>query len=402
VHRALLITGMALLSRSAAAQASLEEAVGPDLLAAARISALPKAERAAWSEYIARSAVDHAGDTAAFNAELHNAPLVKAPYSAPDFRFGERSSAWLESDSGRTLATSVLTWQTKSGGWSKRTDMWKPRERGMTFYSETESWHYTPTFDNGATTGQLRFLAGMVNATGMPAYADAFGRGLDLIVRAQQPNGCWPQTYPLEGGYHDAATFNDDVAVLILRLLDDVAAGTWAFASPAQKSRAKVTAARGLECLLHAQVKVNGALTVWGQQHDPLSLAIVPARKYELAGLAGRESASIMMYLMSLPAPSAAVVRAVNGAATWFQSHSIRGLRYEHYELTKDQSAPPLWPRLTEISTNRPIFANRDAVKLYDWNKLTDRRSGYGWFGTEPSQALERYKLWSQTHRRAQ
>ena len=45
---------------------------------------------------------------------------------------------------------------------------------------------------------------------------------------------------------------------------------------------------------------MNGALTVWGQQHDPINLAIVPARKYELAGLAGRESASIMMYLMSL------------------------------------------------------------------------------------------------------
>ena len=38
------------------------------------------------------------------------------------------------------------------------------------------------------------------------------------------------------------------------------------------------------------------------------------------------------------------------------------------------------------IGTNRVIMANRDGVKLYDWNKLTDRRSGYGWYTTRPRQ----------------
>ena len=33
-------------------------------------------------------------------------------------------------------------------------------------------------------------------------------------------------------------------------------------------------------------------------------------------------------------------------------------------------------------------MANRDGVKLYDWNKLTDRRSGYGWYTTKPAATL--------------
>lgn len=328
--------------------------------------------------------------------------MTKATYAAPDFRYGESSPAWLAGDSAQLLAQSVLTWQTKSGGWSKRTDMWHARAPGTSYYSETESWHYAPTFDNGATTGQLRFLAEMVNTTGMPAYANAFERGLRLVAKAQEPNGCWPQTYPLEGGYHDAATFNDDVTVLVLRLLDDVANGKWAFVPPSQRRLARTSAASGVACLIKTQVKVKGVTTVWGQQHDPLTLEIIPARRYELAGLAGRESAAIMQYLMSLPTPSPSVVRAVDAAALWFESHSMHGHRYEGYNLTPDSTAPPLWARLTEVATDRPIFSNRDAVKLYDWNKLTDRRSGYGWFGTEPSVALAQYRLWSQTHGHAQ
>ena len=34
------------------------------------------------------------------------------------------------------------------------------------------------------------------------------------------------------------------------------------------------------------------------------------------------------------------------------------------------------------------IMANRDGVKLYDWNKLTDRRSGYAWYTTRPAETL--------------
>jgi hypothetical protein len=46
-------------------------------------------------------------------------------------------------------------------------------------------------------------------------------------------------------------------------------------------------------------------------------------------------------------------------------------------------------------------MANRDGVKLYDWEKLTDRRQGYGWYTTRPTETLEKFRQWSRAHPRA-
>ena len=101
---------------------------------------------------------------------------------------------------------------------------------------------------------------------------------------------------------------------------------------------------------------------------------------------------------MSLPSPNARVVQAVRSAVAWLESLPIRGYSYVKYELKPAAGAPPLWGRLYEIETNRVIMANRDGVKLYDWNKLTDRRSGYGWYTTRPAATLATYAAWSKAH----
>ena len=53
-----------------------------------------------------------------------------------------------------------------------------------------------------------------------------------------------------------------------------------------------------------------------------------------------------------------------------------------------------------EIGTNRPIFSNREGRKLYDWNLLTDRRRGYGWFTDAPAAMLAEYDEWAKQHPR--
>ena len=54
----------------------------------------------------------------------------------------------------------------------------------------------------GQATTEIQFLARVGNHA-------AVLRGLDYTFAAQFPNGGWPQVWPLEGGYHDAITFND-------------------------------------------------------------------------------------------------------------------------------------------------------------------------------------------------
>ncbi len=379
------------------------------LLAPSRIARYASAQRGEWAAYIARSQAMHARDTASMNAELRAVgrdTMSRAPYTH-DFDVKPwMTRAWFATDSARRMAENILTYQAPNGGWSKHVDFTVgPRQRAQSYYAEHNAWSWISTFDNSSTTEEIRFLAladrARPDARESARYRTAALRGLEYVLAAQMPNGCWPQSYPLEGSYHDAATFNDGVMVNALELLDSTAAGAYAFVPAPLRDRARAASARGLECVLRAQTVVNGKRTVWGQQHDPLTHAPTSARSYELTSLTGSESVGVVDYLMRLPTPSARAIAAVHDAATWYRATVIHDHVYDATQTYREQrGAAPLWARLYEIGTNRPIFSNRDGVLLYDWDKLTDRRRGYGWFTTAPAAMLQRYDVWAQSHPR--
>ncbi|HEX8694803.1 MAG TPA: pectate lyase [Longimicrobium sp.] len=374
------------------------------LLGPARISALPAAEREAWTQYVETSRRDRARDRALLAEEMRTLGrerMERAAYARKSFEVEDRmTEAWFRGDSARRMAETILSYQTPSGGWSKHVDMsGGPRRPGQSFFSESDSWQYIATLDNNSTTEEMRFLARAYAAHGDARWRDAFLRGLGWLLRAQFPNGCWPQVYPLQGGYHDAATFNDDAIVHAAALLRDVARGEYAFVTEEERRRADAAVSRALDCILASQVVVGGKRTVWGQQHDPLTLRPTSARSYEPASLASKESAGITRFLMSLPSPDARVVEAVHAAAAWFRENRIYGYVYDFQTGRREQAgAGPLWARMYEIGTNRPVFSNRDGVVLYDYEQLTDRRTGYGWYAEEPASALRAYERWAARH----
>ena len=378
-----------------------------ELLAPARIAALPAPQRAEWERYVETSRRRKAADRAVVDAELRalgRDRLTRAPYARAAFEVtSAMTPTWFAGDSARRVGDVMLSFQTPSGGWSKRVDMFgAARQPGQSFYSESESWSYIATIDNGATTEQLRFLANLATATNDARHRDAFVRGVNYLLEAQYPTGGWPQVYPLQGGYHDAATYNDDATVNVLRVLQDAAAGRPAFVPEDVRARAAQAVSRGVEFIVASQVRANGVRTAWGQQHDPLTGAPVRARSYEPASLSGKESAAVTDVLLRLQTPSPAVVEAVHSAADWFRQVAITGHAYDvKTGLVRADDAPPIWARMYEIGTNRPIFSNRDGVILYDWNQLTDRREGYAWYGTEPRNVLRRYGRWVRDHPRA-
>lgn len=61
-----------------------------------------------------------------------------------------------------------------------------------------------------------------------------------------------------------------------------------------------------------------------------------------------------------------------------------------------DEKAPPLWARMVEVGTNRPIFASRDGVKVYSLAEVDrERRTGSGWYGNWPLRLIENeYPKW--------
>lgn len=372
------------------------------LLSLQRLEKLPPAQQRDWFAYIGRSTAEYAHDTAVMHRELRQArmrEMVRAPYTHDFSVKPYMTPAWFATDTARRMADVIVSFQAPNGGWSKHVDFTQhPRQPGESYYGESNEWGWISTIDNDQTTEEIHFLNLASRAHADPRYDRSIARGIDYLLDAQYPNGCYPQVYPLEGSYHDAVTFNDNAMVNVLRLLDSVAAGRYPAVTDHARQRAAAAAAKGVECILDAQVRVNGELTVWGQQHDPLTLAPTSARSYELTSLAGLESSEILDYLMSLPNPSSRVVAAVYAGATWFKKVPIRGYTYEHYTLTPKAGAGPLWGRLYEIGTNRVIMANRDGRTLYDWNELTDRRSGYGWYSAEPADMLARFDAWSKTH----
>ena len=319
-------------------------------LTAERILALPAAEQPAWHRYLAQSRAKAARDQATLAAEMTaaglTAPLV--PAKGRGVSLNQPAAFWSGPDAAH-IADIVVSFQTPAGGWNKNTHLTTaPRRPGERSGYEAG---YVGTIDNDATITQLRFLAKTIAAAGPAAaptharpdtWRASFTQGVDYLLAAQYPNGGWPQVFPLEGGYHDAITFNDGAMINVLTLLHDIAAprAEFAFVPAELRARAAASAARGLACTLASQITVNGRRTAWCQQVDVLSLAPVGARNYEMPSQSAGESAGIVLYLMALPDPSPAAVAAVHAAPTAFPRPDDRRRRPRRRRVVAKNTPP--------------------------------------------------------------
>jgi PelA/Pel-15E family pectate lyase len=311
-------------------------------------------------------------------------------------------AGWYASDEARTIADRVLDWQTGAGAWTKGIDYTQPRPAAT---NAADLWG-NGTFDNEATIGELRFL-GLVFAANPEApraavWRKSFLRGLDYIFAAQYPNGGFPQVYPLVGGYHDGVTYNDSVMQRVLALLNDVASGKSevALVPPILRREAQRRLDLGLRCVLATQLKgADGRRTIWGLQYDALTLRPCAARNFEPTAASAWESAELAKFLMSLPDPSPELVAAVGDAMAWFRRTSISNITWSRFtndaQVVVSPGAPPLWARLYELNTDKPIFGDRDRTIHYAVGELSsERRLGYTWYGNWPAGALEMYAAW--------
>jgi PelA/Pel-15E family pectate lyase len=301
-----------------------------------------------------------------------------------------------------------------------------PRARGQSYTTDNLSkhpgvedfdaprdphWNYVGTLDNDATNTELHFLVLVSAATpgaGGDVYRASFLRGIRYLLAAQFPNGGWPQVWPLEGGYHDAITFNDNAVTESAEMLTAVAtgAGNYSFVPTVLRLNARMAADHALQCILAAQVTVKGQRTVWAQQHDALTLAPVAGRNYEPAALSSSESADLLVYLMQLPHPSPAVIAAVDAGVAWLKAAAITGQEWvggrdtpggRHLEAKA--GAGPIWARYYSIRTGLPVFGDRDKTIHDDVSDLSlERRNGYAWYSAVPQHALDAYAAWSRSH----
>jgi PelA/Pel-15E family pectate lyase len=382
--------------------------MGPaaDGLTPKRLDTLPPEDKTAWREYVQLSREQMDADRFLVYAELERERLIdwRTPPQGEGVReFVAKPASWFAKGEAQRLCAIVRSYQTPAGGWGKNLDLCtRARSPGERFSAGTNGWAYAGTFDNGATTTELRFLARVVAATNCIEARESFERGLAYVLRAQFPNGGWPQVYPLAGGYHDAITFNDNATSNVLRLLRDVARGRGEFAFTTEPLRglAAAAVARGVGCVLATQVRAGDQLTAWGQQHDPLTFAPTSARDFEMIALASAESAGLLRFLMEIESPGPEVIAAVGAAAVWLRETAIEETVWEQVkddkQLVKRPGVGPLWARFYEIGTNRPLFGDRDGAIHTDVQEISrERRVGYAWYSAAPRSVLEKYERWS-------
>jgi pectinesterase len=322
---------------------------------------------------------------------------------------------WFTSDEGKLVITNIISWQHSSGGWYKTYNTLKPKPAD---YAPTnhplamqgdnaDVWARSGTIDNDATYTELRLLARAVHLTKREDALASFNKGLQFLFDAQYSNGGFPQRYPLPKNYGRHITFNDGAMVGVMKLLKDAStgAGDFDFLTPEMQKKCGERFTRGVDCLVKLQIKRDGKLTVWGQQHDPETLAPASARTYELPSYCSTESTGITQLLMQIENPSDEVKAAVNGAVAWFESTKIPGKRYDklsgpQYEKgferrVVDDPASNLWARFYDLENVKPLFVDRDGSIHTDVQELGyERRTGYAWYSSSPNSVLKAYPKW--------
>lgn len=277
---------------------------------------------------------------------------------------------------------SILSNQQSDGGWKKN-------------YTVTSGEWASSTIDNGATYTEIRKLAAEYTNTKNNKYSQAVIKGINFLLNMQYANGGWPQVYN-SSSYHKHITYNDDAMINVMILLDDVAnkKGDFSFIDSTLSNKCKTAVNKGVDCILNTQVTFNGTLTIWGQQHDEITLKPTSARAYEVSSLCSKESAVIVKFLKTRPSTTK-IANSIKAAESWFKSSKLTGIKVvktsSDVVVVKDSSVTtPIWARFYEIGTNKPIFVGRDSIVKYNLSDIEqERRTGYSWYGTWPSSLVK-------------
>jgi PelA/Pel-15E family pectate lyase len=313
----------------------------------------------------------------------------------------------------KEIADNILLYQRNNGGWPKNYDMQAiltPQQKDSLII--TKNSHHT-TFDNHTTFTHIDFLAKAYMLTGDEKYKQAGIKGIEFSLAAQYPNGGWPQFFPLENSYSRRITFNDGAYIGIMVMLCNILDNRpyYSFLDSSLRERVKVAYEKGLDCILKCQIRDNGRLTAWCQQHDEVDFSPAWARAFEPPSICNGESAGIVLFLMRIKNPSQEIIYSIESAIKWFDESKIYGIKVKEIKIpaektrltvittdkivVSDSTAPPIWARYYELGTHKPLFCNRDRKVVYSLAEVErERRSGYGWYTYDPQEVLDKYPAW--------
>lgn len=253
----------------------------------------------------------------------------------------------------RNVARALAWGQCAEGGWAYKVNM-------GTF---PPNWQHAMrrsgrcTLDDCTTQGCLEFLMDLDQVVQEPWLSEAVELGLSYIIRAQFPNGAWPQCYPSRGGFTFYYTFND---MTINDCIKIMLKAHQFYHRPEYLQSAK----RGGDFIILSQLPKPQS--GWAQQYDH-DMKPAQARKFEPPAACSKVTAWNMKTLLdlSLYTSDSRYMRPIPDAITWLNASRI---------------GPQLWAHFYELGTNKPIYPDKFGGIHYNLEEIPKERStGDAW-----------------------
>ena len=298
-------------------------------------------------------------------------------------------------NAARAAAMALARCQLGSGGWHSTADFdpARPNLDGKLYGGENYKFGQIikhtigTTFDDDTTQSAVRFLLEYSHATKGSAEADdvaiqqSLERALTGMMRAQYPNGAWPQMY--RGEARDAKDYPVKQASIpknYPRTWPDVDyTGYYTLNDNGQSTCIKTmllayqitgkaehlaSARRGADFLLLAQLPEPQP--AWAQQYNR---AMEPAwaRVHECPSVCSAESGSVVQALIDiyLDTGDRKYIDAATPSVAWLQRSKIGENR---------------WARLYELGTNKPVYGDERGQLVFDKSELSPKfANGYIW-----------------------
>ena len=247
---------------------------------------------------------------------------------------GKMGTEWYGSAEAISVADTLVSVQKTNGGWMKNDQFHKLSTSELTARQKLtgdNGRNIHSCFDNYATTQEMRFLAKVYQQTHQQRFLDAFKRALDLIFESGNSlKGGWAQYWPLSSdkfSYQNYITFNDDLMLNMMRILQDISEQKGDFAGlvdDATREKCKAQWDKAIECVINCQIDDNGVKAAWCAQHDAADFLPTEGRPHEMPSVSGYESANLLYYLMSINKPSEEIQQSITAAVEWLKSHKYK------------------------------------------------------------------------------
>ncbi len=298
-------------------------------------------------------------------------------------------------DAARAAATALARCQLASGGWHATADFdpSRPNEDGRLYGGEKFNHgqiikHTIGTcFDDDTTQSAVRFLLQFAKATNDSQKPEdvtlhqTLDRAVNGMMRAQYPNGAWPQmfrgeprnpkdhpvkpasipkdyprTWP-DADYTGYYTLNDNCHSTCARTM------LLAYQITGKPEHLE-SARRGADFLLLAQLPEPQP--AWAQQYN-FQMEPAWARVHECPSVCSAESGNVIQALIDihLETGEQKYLEAAEPAVAWLQRSNV---------------GKNLWSRLYELGTNKPVYGDERGRLAFTKEKLSRKfATGYVW-----------------------